>query len=401
MTRPESTTALTTSAPPPLLTNALTFVRALRSAGLPVALDQTLRFVEALGWVDLADRSQVFFTARALLVTRQQDLKLFEILFNRFWSARPAPPPRRPRKAPRAPRHDSAARPFTIATYLAYKARRFDEEIEITDRSGTASDDELLQRKDFSALHPQELGTVRRLMANMDWQIAQRRTRRRTRSPRGADLDPRACLRRAARTGGVPMDLPRRTRKIKPRPLVLIADISGSMEKLSRLILQFFYGVTHGLGRPAQGAGDVESFVFGTRLTRITPEIRLRNIDRALDEASQQVVDWNGGTRIGECLGAFNRAWGRRVLRRGAVVLLVSDGWEHGDTDVLRRELDHLRRRCSRLIWLNPLAGRADYRPLVGGMSVALPLVDDFLPIHNLQSLQALADHLRTLGKRL
>jgi uncharacterized protein with von Willebrand factor type A (vWA) domain len=175
--------------------------------------------------------------------------------------------------------------------------------------------------------------------------------------------------------------------------VVLLADISGSMAKYSRLLLQFFYGMSQSLRR-------VESFVFGTRLTRITPQLKLRNIDRALESAAAEVVDWAGGTRIGESLRSFNRDWSRRVLRRGAVVIVVSDGWERGDVETLRREMRYLAHRCHRLVWLNPLLGTPGYQPLVEGMSAALPFVDDFLPIHNLESLRALAAHLVSLPER-
>jgi uncharacterized protein with von Willebrand factor type A (vWA) domain len=177
------------------------------------------------------------------------------------------------------------------------------------------------------------------------------------------------------------------------RPLVLLADRSGSMEKVSRLVLQFFYCMTHSLK-------DVECFAFGTRLTRLTPALKLRNIDSALNEAAHDVVDWSGGTRIGESLQVFNRQWSRRILRHGAVVLIISDGWERGDVQVLKQEMRYLHLRCHRLIWLNPLLGKENYQPLVEGMQAALRYVDDFLPIHNLQSLSLLGEHLRTLNTR-
>jgi len=227
----------------------------------------------------------------------------------------------------------------------------------------------------------------------MRWQVSLRRTRRRVSDPKGDILYLRRTLRSAAKFGGVPLDLAWLSKKIKQRPLVLIADISGSMEKYARLMLQFFYSVSHSLN-------NVESFVFGTRLTRITAQLKLKNIDRALDEAAREVVDWSGGTRIGESLKTFNQRWSRRVLRRGAVVLLISDGWERGDVSVLKREMRYLQHRSHRLIWLNPLLGKSTYQPLVEGMAAALPYVDDFLPIHNLQSLNALAEHLGALSQR-
>jgi uncharacterized protein with von Willebrand factor type A (vWA) domain len=165
------------------------------------------------------------------------------------------------------------------------------------------------------------------------------------------------------------------------------------MEKYSRLMLQFFYSVTHRFR-------NVESFVFGTRLTRLTGQLRLRNIDRAIEGAGSEVVDWSGGTRIGDSLKTFNRQWGRRVLHRGAIVIIISDGWDRGDVSLLRQEMRSLNRRCYRLIWLNPLLGTQGYQPLVAGMTAALPFVDDFLPIHNLQSLLFLSAYLGKLGPR-
>jgi len=226
----------------------------------------------------------------------------------------------------------------------------------------------------------------------MRWQMSLRQTRRRTHDRHGEFLHLRRAMRSATKYGGVPLQLSWQSRKIKQRPFILLADISGSMEKYSRLMLQFFYSVSHSLK-------DVECFVFGTRLTRITNQLKIKNIDRAVTEAAHDVVDWSGGTRIGESLRTFNQQWSRRVLRRGAVVLIVSDGWERGDVSVLKQEMRYLQHRSHRLIWLNPLLGLTTYQPLVEGMSAALPYIDDFLPVHNLQSLTELAKHLGNLGK--
>lgn len=379
--------------PNPFLANVLLFSRMLREAGLPVSFDQTMRFAGALAWLDVGDRDQVFHGARALLVTRHEDLKLFEALFDRFWR-KPGEPPPRGQTAPPAPRHDPPkAKAFTIVTYMAYKARSFDPEVEVADRSASYSNQEVLQSKDFSMMTPEELETVKRLLAELRFEVARRRTRRRVGDDKGRAVDVRRTLRQAAKLGGLVPRLPHMDRKIKERPMVLLADISGSMEKYSRLVLQFFFSISHSLR-------NVESFVFGTRLSRITPELRLRNIDRALDAASRQVIDWAGGTRIADSLRSFNRRWSRRVLRRGAVVVVVSDGWEHGDAAALSREMGYLQRRCHRLIWLNPLSGTEGYEPRVEGMAAALPHVDDFLPVHNLASLDQLVEHLRALPRR-
>jgi uncharacterized protein with von Willebrand factor type A (vWA) domain len=223
--------------------------------------------------------------------------------------------------------------------------------------------------------------------------MSERRSRRLIGDRRGSRIDLRRMLRESARVGGAVPRLRHLGRKVKQRPIVLLADISGSMDKYSRLILQFFYSAMHGLR-------DVECFVFGTRLTRITSQLKLRNVDRALAEVSQEIVDWSGGTRIGESLSVFNRRWARRVLRRGAVAVIVSDGWERGDVAQLEQEMRHLHHRCHRLIWLNPHLGQAGYEPLVEGMAAALDWVDDFLPVHNLHSLRELARRLGLLPSR-
>jgi uncharacterized protein with von Willebrand factor type A (vWA) domain len=200
-------------------------------------------------------------------------------------------------------------------------------------------------------------------------------------------LDLRRTIRHSLRHGGEPLRLARRRRKWKRRPLVILCDISGSMDRYARLLLQFIYALAHRLDR-------VESFVFSTRLTCISRQLRRRNIDDALDEAARSVRDWGSGTRIGEALKHFNYVWARRVLGEGAIVLVISDGWDRGNIDLLAREMDRLHRSCRRLIWLNPLLGAAGYQPLVRGIQAALPHVDDFLPVHNLASLEQLAETL-------
>jgi uncharacterized protein with von Willebrand factor type A (vWA) domain len=183
------------------------------------------------------------------------------------------------------------------------------------------------------------------------------------------------------------MELRRQRRKIKTRPLVVICDISGSMDRYARLLLRF----VHALG---QGLDNTEVFVFGTRLTRITRELRKRDVDTALNQVVASVDDWSGGTRIGEAIKAFNFKWSRRVLRSGATVVVISDGWDRGDPALLGREMARLQRSCRRLIWLNPLLGAPGYQPLTQGMRAALPYIDEFMPIHNMQSLEALAEML-------
>ena len=275
-----------------LLENVLTFVALLRRGGLRTTLDQTLDFLCALDeHVDLGDREQVRHAGRALLVTRREDQRLFDVLFDRYWASHWARPEAKGQKAPRAPRHpprheEPREKPFTIVNYMAYKARHLDREVDVTDRVGTFTPTEVLQRKEFSTLTSEELRTVRRLIQNLDWRCAERRTRRREQHRRGDRLDLRSTLRHASRLGGVPLRLCHSRQKTKRRPLVLLADVSGSMEKLSRLVLQFFYGVSH--GDRGRNLGDVEAFLFGTRLTRVTHSLRSRNVDQALAAAARQ-----------------------------------------------------------------------------------------------------------------
>jgi uncharacterized protein with von Willebrand factor type A (vWA) domain len=204
-------------------------------------------------------------------------------------------------------------------------------------------------------------------------------------------VDLRPVLRENLMRGGDLLDLPRRARRDAARPIVLIGDVSGSMERYTQLLLHFMYGLAHSGTR-------VEAFVFATRLTRLTGRLGERRGRPSLAQVVRDVQDWGGGTRIGEALRTFTTRWARRVMRHGPIVLIVSDGWDRGDPAIIERELARLRRSCRRLVWLNPLLGGADYEPLTRGMQAALKHVDDFLPAHNLASLEQLADRLRTLS---
>jgi uncharacterized protein with von Willebrand factor type A (vWA) domain len=256
----------------------------------------------------------------------------------------------------------------------------------------TYSPREVLRRKDFSELTSEELTEVQKMMQAMAWQLEQRRTRRKTRATHGKYLDLRRTMRQNLRYGGEPLQLTWREPKFKRRPLVVISDISGSMERYARILLKFIYVISKGLDR-------VEAFVFSTRLTRITHQLKNKDIDQALDQAMSQIHDWAGGTRIGASLKTFNYEWARRVLGQGAIVLIISDGWDRGDIRLLDREMQRLQLSCQRLIWLNPLLGSATYEPLTRGIQAALPYVDDFMPVHNLASLEQLGDLLQRLGE--
>ena len=370
----------------------LEFVHRLRALGLPIGVDQAVSFAESFAWIQPLSRSEVYNAARATLVTRQEYIEVFDRAFVDFWAPRDTTA--QAQKTPQAPRHrpEEFQKP-TLVSFMAEKAARQEREIEVTDRTETATEVEWLQRRDFSKLTDAELRSLRQAMANLRWDFSRRRTHRLIKGERGRILDHRETLRRAARLGGTVVELPRRVRKEKDRPLVLLADISGSMELYSRIVLQFFHGLS-------QQLDQTEAFVFGTRLTRVTDAFRLRDVDVALDAVSSEVLDFAGGTRIAESLRTFRRRWSRKVLRRGAVVIVISDGCETGDVQALKREVQALQRSCYRLIWLNPRLGQRHYEPKVRGMAAVLPYVDDFLSIHNFESLRQLRDHLTRLPKR-
>ncbi|MHB1534774.1 MAG: vWA domain-containing protein, partial [Acidimicrobiales bacterium] len=243
-----------------------------------------------------------------------------------------------------------------------------------------ASSDERLRRRHFAALEPDELARVRRLVAQVSLAPPPRRTRRQTRSRRGRSLDVRASLRRAHRRGGDPILDVRRRHRVRPRRLVLICDVSGSMEPYARVYLQLLLSAVRG--------ARAEAFVFATRLTCLTRSLQSRSPDAALERAARAAPDWSGGTRIGAALGAFNDCYGRRGLARGAVVVILSDGWERDEPARLGREMERLARLAHRVIWVNPRRAAAAYRPLAGGMAAALPHVDVFVSGHSVQALE-------------
>lgn len=383
-----------------LLHNLLLFGRLLRGLGLDVNPGRMIDLVHGLAYVDLERKHDFYHAARTLLVHQQQDIALFDAAFEAFWR-KPAEGwttldlsrLRRQARNARKPRVTTAPLREPAARDAHDDKRTSNDEPPILQVTVTYSPREALRRKDFSELSGEELEAIKQMIAALVWQLGERKTRRRG-PGRSRLLDLRRTIRRSLKYGGEVLDWARLQPKFKPRPLVILADVSGSMERYTRLLLHFIYGVTAGLDQP------VEAFVFSTRLTRITHALQARDIDRALRGVSQAVSDWSGGTRIGEALKTFNFQWGRRVLGRGAIVLLISDGWDRGDVDLLRHEIARLQRSCHRLIWLNPLLGSPEYEPLTRGMQAALPHIDDFLPIHNLASLEDLAEHLTRLNER-
>jgi hypothetical protein len=374
------------------LDNVLVFGRLLRAVGLEVHLGRLLDIAEALQHVDLGARDDVYHTCRALLVHRRDDLAMFDRAFASFWRVhgdglqlahrRPGEDSRP--EDQRAGTRGSAETPG-VASDLA--------ELESPANTlQTWSDAATLAHKDFAEFTPDEIALARVALDRLEWTPGERRTRRWVRG-RGPRVDLRRALAHSVRTGGDVFKLPRRRRRMRPRPVVLLCDVSGSMDRYSRMLLHF----AHALGRRHR---RVAAFVFSTDLTNVTRALGARRLDEAVLAVSRSVPGWSGGTRIGEALGQFHRHWRRRALHGGPVVLLISDGWDRGDPAVLRDEVKRLQRSCHRLIWLNPLIGTVDYAPLTRGLQAALPFVDDFLPAHTLTNLADLALHLNTLTRR-
>jgi len=257
-------------------------------------------------------------------------------------------------------------------------------------RPGAASLIEELRTADFAALTADEARDAQAMLEALRPRLPMRRARRSRAARSGHRPAARDMLRRAMATGGEALRWRWLRRTERPRPIVLVCDISGSMERYSRFMLRF----AHALQR---AGAPLEVFVFGTRLTRITRQLRIRSPDAALRRVAEKVVDWSGGTRIGESLHELNRRWVRRTVRSGAVVLLVSDGWERGDPALLAREMGTLRRSCHRLLWIDPLAARPGFEPTTVGLQAALPFVDELVPAASVASLEELAGRLMAM----
>ncbi len=373
-----------------LLRNLVLFGRVLRRMGVDVRLPQVLTLVDALEQVAITHRHDFRDAARTILVQRRDQIEIFDRAFDLFWSADAVKPRERidlGRLLRRTLQRTETA--LALAGDETDPTGAAEAETELLEMRATYSAGEVLRHKDFTELSPEELAIVRRLMLERPWRIDLRRSRRKVAASDGPYFDVRRTLRRSLRRGGEVMHLQWRRRRRKPRPLVVLCDISGSMEAYSRIFLQFIYAL-------ATATDRLEAFVFGTRLTRVSRQLRHRDVDQALRRASAAVVDWGGGTRIGESFKRFNYDWGRRVLGHGAVVAILSDAWDRGEVDLLERETARLKRSCGRLLWLNPLIGSPGYEPITRGIRRVLPYIDDFLPVHNLTSLEQLG---RVLAK--
>ena len=381
----------------PILHNLALFGAVLRRLGLEVGSGNMVDLIQATEHIPLARRGDFRQAARCILVHRKVDLPLFDEAFDVFWR-RPATGQtsmdlrsmgeqrrfRQPQAGPPAASDSAGAG--------AQGQSGDDDPPDQVDLTRTYSAREVLREKNFAQFTPQEVAEAKGMITQLSWNLGRRQTRRMTPGP-GAQLDLRRTLRANLKYGGEMLELSHRQRKDKPRSLVLLCDISGSMERYTRMLLHFIHAIAGGLDR-------VEAFLFATRLTRITRYLQHRGVDQTVSQVSRAVPDWAGGTRIGDAIKSFNYNWLRRVVRGGAVVMVISDGWDRGEPELLSKEMSRLQRSCSRLIWLNPLLGDQTYQPLTRGMQAALPYTDDFLPVHNLNSLVVLGRHLSNLQPR-
>ena len=401
-----------------LLNNLVRFAELLRGLGLNITSAQLAELGHALNLIGVTEKEDVRAAAATVFVRRQVDLGPFEMAFDQFFrdpskrfreASLPnrfspnRPPSGGSAEAPLAPteeeqKHARLSDKDTGEPRLALGSAEGDsvegaddaEEMTLASYSPTAS----FSKKDFGEMSAHELDAVKRFLREHRFEFAGRTTRRLRRAARGPKLDLRRMLRDegAARLG--PPALRFRARKQKPRPIIVLCDVSGSMEPYTRVLLAFIYALTHKARR-------VEAFGFSTALARITRALREREIDAALRHAAALIPDYGGGTRIGAALKSFNFEWARRTLGQGPIVLIISDGWDRGDTALLGREMERLSLSCHSLIWLNPLAGMAGFEPLQKGLMAALPFVDHFLPVHNLDSLEKLARLLTALDTPL
>jgi hypothetical protein len=374
---------------PQFLDSLLAFGRVLRGAGIDVHPGRMIDLVGALAHVDLAARDEVYHACRALLVHGPDQIPAFDRAFDAFW--------RGPASATLVGnRRETPQAAVTAMESLAGDSVAADPSSADADAAPgdialkTWSDRGGLAHKDFAQCTADEQARIANALAMLRWTPGERRTLRWVRG-KGPRIDLHRAIAGSQRTGGDVARLPRRRRRTTPRPLVVLCDISGSMERYSRMLLLFAHAIVK--RRPR-----VEAFVFSTELTRVTRQMRHRRPDAALAATSRAVSDWSGGTRMGASLRSFHQRWARQVLNGGPVVLVISDGWDRGEPAQLRREIARLQRSCHRLVWLNPLLGSDNYAPLTRGLQAALPFVDDFLPARTLTNFADLATHLNAIG---
>ncbi len=380
-----------------LFENVMQFSRLLRRAGVPIGPGHVIKAMEALGTVGVMHKEDVYWALHASLISKREHRKLFHEAFSMFWrdpfGANEAISIILP--SSKVPEHEEKKPSYARRMMEAWQRPReqgnppppAEEERIDLDAVMTFSPTETLRSKDFDQMSAEEVREAERLIRRMQLPFAAVPQRRMEPNARGERVDLRRTLRRSLRSGGQTIDLAFRARKSKPPPLVVLCDVSGSMERYSRMFLHLLHAITNARER-------VYSFLFGTRLTHVTRSLRHKDIDVALGKLGEEVTGWSGGTRIARALHEFNRHWSRRVLGQNGVVLLISDGLDRDSEHSLSFEADRLRKSCHRLIWLNPLLRYDGFEAKAAGIQALLPHVDDFRPMHDLNSLRSLIEAL-------
>ncbi len=382
-----------------LVTNLMHFGRVLRSTGMPVGPGKILDAVEAVKSVSVVNRNDFYWALHAVFVNRRDQHDLFDQAFHIFWRdprllermlglliPKDQAEEENPETEAPSKRIAEAMNPGDQENNEHEEEKEPELEVEAT---LTASDNELLQRMDFEDMSADEISAAKTAISRMRLSIQNVITRRYQRTHRMEKVDMRSTLRSAMKSGGGVIPLQYRTHKKRPPPLVILCDISGSMGRYTRMLLHFMHAITNDRDR-------VATFLFGTRLTNVTRHLRYKDIDIALGKCTDSVEDWSGGTRIGESLKNFNQYWSRRVLGQGAVVLLISDGLDRDAGRGLTLEMERLHKSCRRLIWVNPLLRFEGFEPKSQGIRAILPHVDEFRPVHNLESLTELIEALNS-----
>ena len=374
----------------PFSTHIVLFGRKLHDAGIDVTPANLIDFSRSLQYIDIANRRDFHTSAQASLISNREDMELFTLLFNEYWDALETT--KEQAYPENNTRQDADHSPDIRQEQQRAEADSADggEEEASESRQTGYSSQELLAQKDIDTMSDEELEQARKIIAQLIAILANRRSRRFKPEKSGAQLDFRKIFRRSMPYGEYYLKLAHRTHRLKKNKLILFCDVSGSMERYSRFLIQLIC---------AMGAriSNIEVAVFSTRMTSITPYLNRKDIGEVVQQMSEQVHDWAGGTNIGGCLRELNEQQAHQMLRTHTIAVILSDGWDQGDAEIMRIEMQQLRRRVHRLIWLNPLLGNANYQPLCKGMQTALPFLDYFLPVHNLESLADATKLLRTL----
>ena len=377
---------------PTLAANVMHFARLLRRAGLPVGPAETIAAQDALTRIDLASKTEARTALRTSMIHRHEHQEVFDQAFALFWRDPSAAEQAAAMALLEAQKEKKLERPppasRRIAEAFAPKTDRKpqpQDEPPVKDAVLTVSDQERLQSMDFEAMSADEIAAAKREIQRLTLPLDLRRTRRTRPDPNGPITDLRRTIRNSLRQGGEIFQIARNRRSTRTPPLVVLCDISGSMSRYAQVLLHFLHAVTNQRDR-------VHSFLFGTRLSNVTRQLKARDPEVAFQLVAHAVPDWSGGTRIGEALATFNQLWARRVLGQGAIVLLITDGLDRDGAHGLSDNMDRLHRSCRKLIWLNPLLRWSGFEPKSQGIKAMLPHVDEFRPVHNLESLRGLID---------